>query len=158
MFGEMAMDTTFPSTGVPYLRVVCLGKEISLSDCSGAVVQDPGHSLCRHGDLHVCLIYSFLPGCFEVKTFNFCPTRYNHNNQHINPANRRAREIVNQYKCKVRKLDIMFAAAVVGDGNNNVIGPFKNALSQFHGKTVIPQCFSAFGEVNEDLETKSSNV
>jgi len=50
--------------GVPYLRVVCLvGKEISLSDCSGAVVQDPGHSVCRHGDLHVCLIYSFLPGC-----------------------------------------------------------------------------------------------
>jgi len=49
--------------GVPYLRVVCLGKEISLSDCSGAVVQDPGHSLCRHGDLHVCLISSFLPGC-----------------------------------------------------------------------------------------------
>ena len=41
MYGEMAMDTTFPSQGVPYLRVVCLGKEISLSDCSGAVVQDP---------------------------------------------------------------------------------------------------------------------
>ena len=46
-----------------YLRVVCLGKEISLADCSGAVVQDPGHNSCRHGDLHVCLIYSFLPGC-----------------------------------------------------------------------------------------------
>ena len=52
----------------------------------------------------------------------------------------------------------MFAAAVVGDGNNNVIGPFENALSQFHGKTIIPLCFGAFGEVNEDLETKSSNV
>ena len=39
------MDTTFSS------RVVCLGKEISLSECSGAVVQDPGHSSCRHGDL-----------------------------------------------------------------------------------------------------------
>jgi hypothetical protein len=26
----------------------------------------------------------------------------------------------------------MFAAAIVGDGNNNVIGPFKNGLSQFH--------------------------
>jgi len=44
---------------VPYLRVVCLGKEISLSDCSGAVVQDPGHSSCRHGDLHVCLFTHF---------------------------------------------------------------------------------------------------
>ena len=46
----------------------------------------------------------------------------------------------------------MFAAAVVGDGNNNVIGPFENALSQFHGKTIIPLCFGGFGEVNEDLD------
>ena len=89
---------------------------------------------------------------FEIKTFHFCPTRYNHNNQNINPANRRAREIVNQYKCKVKKLDIMFAASVVGDGNNNVVGPFENALTQFHGKTIIPLCFGAFGEVNEDLD------
>ena len=36
--------------GMSYLRVVCLGKEISLSDCFGAVVQDPGHSSCRHGE------------------------------------------------------------------------------------------------------------
>ena len=61
-------------------------------------------------------------------------------------------ETVNQYRCKVRNLDVMFAAAVVGDGNNNVIGPFENALSQFHGKTVIPLCFGGFGEVNEDLD------
>jgi hypothetical protein len=41
----------------------------------------------------------------------------------------------------------------VGDGNNNVIGPFKNALlSQSHGKKIIPLCFGAFGEVNEDLD------
>ena len=26
------------------------------------------------------------------------------------------------------------------------------ALSQFHGKTIIPLCFGAFGEVNEDLD------
>ena len=81
---------------------------------------------------------------FEVKTYTFCPTRYNHNNQNINPADRRAREIVKDYRHKVRNLDIMFAAAVVGDGNNNVIGPFENALSQFHGKTIIPLCFGAF--------------
>ena len=56
---------------------------------------------------------------------------------------------MNQYNCKVRKLDIMFAAAVVGDGNNNVVGSFENALSLFHGKTIIPLCFGAFGEVNE---------
>ena len=46
----------------------------------------------------------------------------------------------------------MFAASVVGDGNNNVVGPFENALTQFHGKTIIPLCFGAFGEVNEDLD------
>ena len=41
----------------------------------------------------------------------------------------------------------------MGDGNNNVIGPFENALSQFHGKKIIPLCFGAFvGEVNEDLD------
>ena len=61
-------------------------------------------------------------------------------------------QVVNEYKCKVRKLDITFAATVVGDGNNNVIGPFKNALSQFHGKSIIPLCFGAFGEVDEDLD------
>ena len=65
-------------------------------------------------------------------------------NTFTNPANRHAREIVNQYKCKVKKLDIMFAASVVGDGNNNVVGPFENALTQFHGKTIIPLCFGAF--------------
>jgi hypothetical protein len=42
------MVTTFYSKGDVNLRVVCLGKEISLSDCFGAVVQDPGHSSCRH--------------------------------------------------------------------------------------------------------------
>ena len=61
-------------------------------------------------------------------------------------------QVVNEYKCKVRKLDITFAATVVGDGNTNVIGPFENALSQFHGKSIIPPCFGAFGEVNEDLD------
>ena len=61
-------------------------------------------------------------------------------------------QVVNEYKCKVRKLDITFAATVVGDGNNNVIGLFKNALSQFHGKSIIPLCFGAFGEVNVDLD------
>ena len=90
---------------------------------------------------------------FEVKTYNFCPTRYNHNNQNINPANLRAREIANQYRCKVRNLDVMLLlASVRGDGNDNVIGPFENALSQFHGKSIIPLCFCAFGEVNEDLD------
>jgi hypothetical protein len=42
----------------------------------------------------------------------------------------------------------------VGDGNYNVIGPFENRLSQFHGKTIIPLCSGVFGEVNknEDID------
>ena len=89
---------------------------------------------------------------FEIKTFTYCRTRYNHNNRNINPANRRAREVVNETKGKVKKLDIRFAASVVGDGSNGITGPFENALSQFHCKTIIPLCFGAFGEVNEDLD------
>ena len=60
---------------------------------------------------------------FEVKTFNFCPTRYNHNNQNINPANQRAQEIVNQYRCKVRNLDVMMLAdrIIVTAGGDNWI-------------------------------------
>jgi hypothetical protein len=60
------------------------------------------------------------------------------NIDNINPANRHAREVVNENKCKVKKLDIRFAASVVGDGSNGITGPFKNALSQFHCKTFIP--------------------
>jgi len=90
---------------------------------------------------------------FEVKTYTFCPTRYNHNNQNMNPADRRARDIVNDYKRRVRNLDVTFASAVVGDGNNNVIGPFENTLSPFHGKTVIPLSFGAFGEVNKTRQS-----
>jgi hypothetical protein len=70
--------------GVSYLRVVCLGKEISLSDCFGAVVQDPGHSSCRHGesacvfDLHIGGMVMgrrallFLGGIFRVNHYFLC--------------------------------------------------------------------------------------
>jgi len=81
-------------------------------------------------------------------------TPYNHNNQNINPpANRHAREIVNQYRCKVRNLDVLFAVCSCRCGRwiQHVIRPFENTISQFHGKTVIVLCFGAFGEVNEDL-------
>jgi hypothetical protein len=36
-----------------------------------------------------------------------------------------AREVVNENKCKVKKLDIRFAASVVGDGSNGITGPFE---------------------------------
>jgi hypothetical protein len=54
-------------------------------------------------------------------------------------------------KAKLKKLDIWFAASVVGDGSNGITGSFENALSQFHCKTIL--CVGAFGEeVNEDLD------
>jgi hypothetical protein len=56
-------------------------------------------------------------------------------------------EVVNECKCKGRNLDIMFAAAIVGDGNNNVIGTITIPCTS---KTTS-LCFAAFGEVNEDL-------
>jgi hypothetical protein len=33
-------------------------------------------------------------------------------------------------KAKLKKLDIWFAASVVGDGSNGITRPFENALSQ----------------------------
>ena len=64
---------------------------------------------------------------FEMKNLNFCPTRYNHNNVTTNPANRCAREVVNEYKLKFKNLDVKFASATLGDGTNGVIGPFMTA-------------------------------
>lgn len=40
-------------------------------------------------------------------------------------------------RTRVRNLDVRFASAVMGDGNNNVIGPFKNGLSQFFAKELF---------------------
>ena len=45
MYGELAMNITFTSTWGAIFKSYLPGKkEISLSDCFGAVVQDPGHS------------------------------------------------------------------------------------------------------------------
>ena len=73
---------------------------------------------------------------FEVKPFTFCPTRLTTTTITLTQQTNRD----SQYKRrKVRNLDVTCASAVVGDGNNN-------------GKTIIPLCFGALGEVNDDLD------
>ena len=66
---------------------------------------------------------------FEVKTYTICKTRYDHNNATINPANRRAKEVIQQYNLKFKKLDTLFASDIVGDGTNGTVGPFQTAQS-----------------------------
>ena len=65
----------------------------------------------------------------EIKTFTACNSRYNHNNTRVNPADRRGREVSTSYKRNFKKLDTVFAPDVVGDGSNNVIGPFEASQS-----------------------------
>ena len=89
---------------------------------------------------------------FEIKSFQPNRTRYNHNNTNINPADRRAKEVVQQYSRKFQKLDQNYAEEVVGDGRNGTVGPFEAAQSQFIGEQVIPVVVGAFGEVNKDFE------
>ena len=89
---------------------------------------------------------------FEVKTYTACPSRYKHNNSTKTPAERRAGEIEKNYVRKFKNLDKKFAADVVGDGNNDIVGPFEAAQGRFYRGQVIPLCFGAFGETNEDLD------
>ena len=37
-----------------------------------------------------------------------------------------------EYKRKFKKLDHHFAADIVGDGNNDVVGPFEAAQQRFY--------------------------
>jgi len=89
---------------------------------------------------------------FEIKSFQPNRTRYNHNNTNINPADRRAKEVVQQYSRKFQKLDQNYAQEVVGDGRNGIVGPFEAAQSQFFGGQVIPVVVGAFGEVIKILK------
>jgi len=51
-------------------------------------------------------------------------TQYDHDNTSINPSDRWAREVVNKYNLKLKKLDLLFAPNVVGDKNNDIMVPF----------------------------------
>ena len=48
-------------------------------------------------------------------------------------------------------LDKKYAADVVGEGDNGIVGPFE-AAGRFIGGQVVPLVVGAFGEVNKDFE------
>ena len=88
-----------------------------------------------------------------MKTYTGCNTRYKHNNSTINPADCRARTVANEHSGKkFKKLDKQFTADVVGDVDNNIVGPFQAAQSRFHKGGVIPLCAGWFGEIGGDFE------
>ena len=89
---------------------------------------------------------------FEIKTMTACKSRYGHNNNRMDPVDRRAKLVVQSYSRKFKKLDKKFAADVVGDGNSGTVGPFEAAQKQFFRGQVIPLCAGWFGETNEDFE------
>ena len=90
---------------------------------------------------------------FEVKTFTACKTRYVHpNNTTVKPVDQRSREVVNGYHRKFKKLDTAFASDVVGDGKNDIKGPFETAQGRFYRGQAIPICAGWFGEINEDFK------
>ena len=60
--------------------------------------------------------------------------------------------MANEYSGKFKKLDKQFAADVVGDGDNDIVGPFQAAQSRFHKGGVIPLCAGWFGEIGGDFE------
>ena len=56
-----------------------------------------------------------------------------------------------EYSGKFKKLDNVFAAEVVGDGTEDVVGPFERAQIGFHRKQIIPLCAGGFGKVNSEF-------
>ena len=40
----------------------------------------------------------------------------------------------------------------MGDGNNDVVGPFEASQSRFFRGQIIPLCAGWFGEINEDFD------
>ena len=89
---------------------------------------------------------------FEVKTFTAYRTRYDHKSTRLPPGERRAKLIGQEYAGKFKTLDRMFASDVVGDGTNNVVGPFETSQGRFYRGQVTPLCAGGFGEINKDFE------
>ena len=89
---------------------------------------------------------------FEVKSYQPNNTRLDHNNKETKPADHRAKEVVNQYSNKFKRLDKQYAADIVGNGDNGIVGPFESAQKRFIGGQVIPLVVGPFGEVNKDFE------
>ena len=89
---------------------------------------------------------------FEVKTCRACKSIYGVGSQAISPPNRRAMQIVNEYKNKLKKVDKEFSPEEVGNGNEDVTGPFETSLTRFYRQQVIPTVAGWFGEIGSDFQ------
>jgi hypothetical protein len=58
---------------------------------------------------------------------------------------------VNKYNLKFKKLDILFASDIVGDGSGNIIGLLQTAQTHFYHKGIIPICIGGYREINKDF-------
>ena len=82
------------------------------------------------------------PAIFKIKTYTSCKSRYDHANT-MHPADRRVKDIKNEYVCKFRNLDTVFAADVGGDKPGVIEGPFTRDQQCFHTKQMIWLCAAA---------------
>ena len=88
---------------------------------------------------------------FEVKTMTACPSRYDHDKEHVLPVDRRAREVTQEYTWKFKVLDRKYAADMVGEGDK-AVGPFEASQQQFYRGQVILLCVGWFWEVRRDFD------
>ena len=85
---------------------------------------------------------------FEVKTYSASKTTYSTGSrQAVSPTSMRAAQIAREYKAKMTNIDIMFAPEVVGDGTENVVGPFETVFGEFHRGWIISLVAGWFGEM-----------
>ncbi|EJK43779.1 hypothetical protein THAOC_37744, partial [Thalassiosira oceanica] len=95
----------------------------------------------------------------EVKTIQPGKSSYRKGNCQANPpANQRASNVRRNYRKRTVGLDRAHAPEVVGDGTNGQVGPFEEALGQFHTGNVFPIVAGAFSEVNEDASKLVTNL
>ena len=95
----------------------------------------------------------------EVKTMQPSKGSYKKGNCQANPpVTQRASTVRRDYRRRTLGLDRAHASEVVGDGTNGQVGPFEEALGQFHTGNVFPIVAGAFGEVNEDASKLVTNL
>ena len=94
----------------------------------------------------------------EVKTMQPSKRSYKKGNCQANPpVTQRASTVWWDYRRRTLGLDRAHASEVVGDGTNGQVGPFEEALGQFHTGNVFPIVAGAFGKVNEDASKLVTN-
>ena len=73
-----------------------------------------------------------------MKTYSASKTSYSTgSSQAVTPTSMRAAQIVREYKTKMMNINKMFAPEVVGDGTENVVGPFETVFGRFHKGRIV---------------------